>query len=400
MRSVPDTSPETSPEPGPDESPDTSPATSPETSSAASTPALAQRRKAALPHVRRVLAGRFPVSPVDEFRSVTDELEASGCREWDRYGEDGPVAVLEGRVAALLGKPAAVMFPSGTMAQQATLRVWCEGRGSRRVGIPALSHLLLHEEDGPRLLGGFEWALLTSGPVVPTAEHLAAVPGRLGAVLTELPLRDAGYLLPTWEQLVELGIGCRERDVPLHLDGARIWESAAGYGRDVREVAAVGDSVYVSFYKGLLGLGGSVVAGPVELVEELRLWRRRYGGTLWTMLPYAVTALRGLREELPRMGEYHQRALEIAAALHDKGFRTFPEVPHTDAFRLFVERPAEEVTERVVSLMETERVALTGVWRDSEDVPGWSWTEFGVGRPAMDWAVEEAVDLLARTLSS
>src|SRR5450756_3226274 len=76
-------------------------------------------------------------------------------------------------------------------------RVWSDRQGSRRIAIPGLSHLLHHAEDGPILLNDFEWALLTTGGVVPTVEHLAAIPGALGAALLELPLRDGGYLLPT-----------------------------------------------------------------------------------------------------------------------------------------------------------------------------------------------------------
>jgi threonine aldolase len=123
--------------------------------------------------------GRHPVSPQDELCSIRAEQGTDAT--WDRYGEGGPVAALENQVAALLGKPAAVMFPSGTMAQQSVLRVWSDRQGSRRIAIPGLSHLLDHEQDGPRLLNDFQWALLTPGAtpggVVPTVEHLAAIPG-------------------------------------------------------------------------------------------------------------------------------------------------------------------------------------------------------------------------------
>jgi len=105
------------------------------------TPSLAERRRLAMPGVERNLMGRHPVSPQDELRSLIAELDQSDDATWDRYGEDGPVAALEREVATLLGKPAAVMFPSGTMAQQSTLRVWSDRHGSRRIAIPALSHL-------------------------------------------------------------------------------------------------------------------------------------------------------------------------------------------------------------------------------------------------------------------
>lgn len=359
---------------------------------------LDERRRLAMPGVARNLMGRHPVSPQDELRSLIAELDRSDDSTWDRYGEGGPVAALESQVAELLGKPAAVMFPSGTMAQQSTLRVWSDRQGDRRIAIPALSHLLHHEQDGPRLLNGFEWALLTTGSVVPTVDHLAAITGRLGAVLLELPLRDAGYLLPSWEELEAFSRVCHDRGVPLHLDGARIWESASHLGHSPEQIAALADTVYVSFYKGLRGLAGAVVAGPEDVIAEVRLWRSRHGGTLWTMLPYAVSALRGLREELPRMAEYHERAVAMAELLATKGIRTLPERPHCNAFRLIVEASGAAVTERVVTVMERERLAVTPTWRNSDDVPGWSWTEFTVGPATMEWGAQEAVDLLARVL--
>jgi threonine aldolase len=173
------------------------------------------------------------------------------------------------------------------------------------MAIRGLSHLRHHEQDGPRLLNDFDWALLTTGGVFPTVDHLADIPGELGAALLELPLRDGGYLLPSWAELEEFSLACRDRGVPLHLDGARIWESAPYLGHTPAQIASPADTVYVSFYKGLRRLAGAVVAGPEEVIAELRLWRSRHGGTLWTMLPYAVSALRGLRDELPRMAEYH-----------------------------------------------------------------------------------------------
>jgi threonine aldolase len=365
-------------------------------------PSLAQRRALAFPGLERSLLGRAPVSPQDELRSIIAELDQSEGVTWDKYGEGGPVAALEGKVAALLGKPAAVMFPSGTMAQQSVLRVWSDRLGSRRVAIPALSHLLSHEQDGPRLLNGFEWALLTTGvtagPVVPTAEHLAAIPGALGAALLELPLRDGGYLLPSWEELEAFSRACSDRGVPLHFDGARIWESAPQLGHSPAEIAELADTVYVSFYKGLRGLAGAVVAGPEDVIAEARLWRSRHGGTLWTMLPYAVSALRGLRTELPRMAEYHHRAIEMAELLATKGIRTFPQRPHCNAFRIFLEAPGDVVGERVVTVMERERLVVTPPWGDSEDVPGWSWTEFSVGPATMQWSAADAVDVLVRVL--
>ena len=98
------------------------------------------------------------------------------------------------------------------------------------------------------------------------------------------------------------------------------------------------------------------------------------------------------------MAEYYERAVAMAELLAAKGIRTFPERPHCNAFRMVLEAPGDVVTERVVSAMERERLAVSPLWQDSADVPGWSWTEFTVGPATMGWTPDEAVDVLARVL--
>jgi len=203
-------------------------------------PPLVRRFRALAVDATRWLPGAPRDTPRTVLGDVLAELDQlDDPDEWDRYGDRGPVAVVETKVAELLGKPAAVFFPSGTMAQQSMLRVWCDRAGSRRVAIPELSHLLKHELDGPRLLHEFAFERLSDGATLPTVENLAEIPGRLGAALLELPLRDAGYLLPTWEELEAFSQACRDRSVPLHIDGARLWESTPGLGRSLAECAAL-----------------------------------------------------------------------------------------------------------------------------------------------------------------
>ena len=316
----------------------------------AGTPSLADRRRAAQPEVIRHLGAGAQSSPAQVLADLAEETALLG-----EAGKVGPLRdPRPGRRAGGPGGRAAGQagggdVPSGVMAQQSVLRCWTDRQGSTRVALPGLSHLLHHEQDGPALLHGLRYEHLTDAARTPTVEDLGAVKGPLGAVLLELPLRDGGYLLPTWEELVDLSRACRERGVPLHLDGARLWESAPYWGRELHEVAALADSVYVSFYKGLRGLAGAVVAGPADVVDEARQWRTRMGGTLFSLHPYAVAGLRGLRLELPRMADYHDRAIELAKLLQDKGIRVFPDPPHTNAFRIHVPRPAAEVDERVVT---------------------------------------------------
>lgn len=364
----------------------------------ATSPSVEERIKAALPGAKRWLPGIKPLSPAEAMHSLAEEaLLQDDPTEWDRYGAKGPVAALEAKVAELLGKPAAVMFPSGIMAQQSALRVWSDRQASRRIAIQDLSHLMSYENDGPQQLNDFCYERLTSGPIVATKDHLDAIPGRLGAVLVELPLRDAGYLLPSWDELSALSEAARERGVPLHVDGARLWESQPYLGHTLAEIAALADTVYVSLYKGLGGDAGALLAGPQDVVDEVRRWRTRHGGTLFSMTAFALGGLRGLRTRLPHMGEFYECAVALAAAFEERGFRVHPQPPHTNAFQLFVDQPADVVNERIATLLEEDGLVLIPPMRPG-DMPRTAWTEFNVNLATLDWDVDEGADLSARLL--
>jgi len=313
-------------------------------------------------------------TPADALAALAAACEELGIDEWDRYGDGGAVARVEEQVAEVLGKPAAVFFVSGTMAQQSMLRVWCDRGHSRRVAIPDLSHLLFHELDGPRLLHGLRFEHLTEGRNTPKADDLRALPAGLGAALVELPLRDAGCLLPSWEDLADLSATASELGVPLHADGARIWESQTFYDRPLAEIAGLFDSLYVSFYKGLGAPAGAAVVGEQDAMDELRRWRQRMGGRLHQMTPYAVAALVGLRDRLPRMGEYVAWARAFADELVAAGLRVNPSPPHINTFEVFADAPLLEVKERLAALMEREKVQPCGSWIATA-VPGVSTTE-------------------------
>jgi threonine aldolase len=268
------------------------------------------------------------------------------------------------------------------MAQQVALRIWCDRAGSRRVAMPDLSHLLVHELDGPRILQHLEVEHLTDGPRIATADDLAVLPGRLAAVLVEVPLRDAGCLVPTYDELAGLSAACRERGVRLHLDGARIWEAQTCLGRSFPEVAALADTTYVSFYKGLGGLAGAALAGAADVVDEARRWRRRMGGTVFRATPEAVSALVGLRERLPLMADCVAWARSMAAAL-PRHVVARPPVPHTGTFRLYAQGQPDEVNARLLALVEAHGLALTPPWFATAE-PGRVGCELAVGPDALE----------------
>ncbi|MFL6076516.1 MAG: threonine aldolase family protein [Mycobacteriales bacterium] len=305
---------------------------------------------------------------------------------------------LEGRVAELLGAEAAVFLPSGTLAQAVTLRCWADRTGSRAVAMHPLGHLELHESEAYRRLHGLEPVWLTTEPRQPTAEDVRGAAERFGTIAVELPLRDAGFLLPSWDELVELVAAARERDAVAHLDGARLWESTPYLGRSLAEVAGLFDSVYVSFYKGLAGLAGAAVAGPASLVEEVKVWQHRQGGRLFTVAPYAVSALRGLEVELPKLPGRVEVARRLAPAIAAvPGLTVFPEPPHTFQFRVYAAAPAEDVDRTVLEYAEREGVWLLGGSQPA-GVPGWSYSEFTAWDGAEGWEPAEVTDTLAKAL--
>lgn len=337
----------------------------------------------------RFLMGADAVPVGDQLRSLAGTADPVP----DVYGTGGDVAALEAEVAGLLGKPAAVFMPSGTMAQQCAVRVWAERTGRSAVAVHGLSHLVQHEEGALEALHHLRVDQLTSSRRPLAVADLETAPGSYAALCVELPLRDAGYLLPTWDELVALCGLARERGVPVHLDGARLWESQPFYGRTHAEIAAVADTVYVSFYKGLGAIAGAALAGPQDVVDAARHWQHRHGGTLYSMHPFAASA----RQGLTRLGDFAgfaDRARELASALAAvPGMRIHPDPPQVNAFVLYADVDAEALTEAALTAAER-----TGTWTfgraAAADVPGWSAVELVVGPATMEWKVDEVVEVM------
>ena len=345
---------------------------------------LRERRKIAVDNCERWLSNRRVPVP-ERLRTLA---EVATDDQVDSYGRGGEVAALEQEVAELLGKPAAVFMPTGIMAQQSVLRVYADRAGTSRVAVHGLAHLLVHELNALEEVHHLRIERLTAEPRQPRPDELAEIPGELAAVTLELPLRDAGFVLPTWDELVVFAESCADRGVPLHLDGARLWESTPYLGHSLAEIAALASTVYLSFYKVLGGISGAALAGPEDVVAEVRRWQRRLGGNPYSLFPYAVSAREGLRTVLPLMDDLHQRAVETAIALQSEGFRVFPEPPHTNSFRVYAPRTADSIEAAAVERMERTREALCAPWQPA-DVPGWSWIELVITPNSLDWQIDE-----------
>ncbi|MCZ7415065.1 MULTISPECIES: threonine aldolase family protein [unclassified Streptomyces] len=352
------------------------------------------RRLVAAERARRKLS-TGPVRPLAErLAEVTGAVARSGA-EWPDFYGDGVVTELEERTAELLGMPAAVWFPTGTMAQQAALRCWAARTGNPRVALHPGAHPVQHERDALERLSGLQPVRIGAARAPVTAEDVYGLDEPVGTVMLELPLVAAGYALPTWEELNRTVAAAREREAVVHVDGARLWESTTWFGRPLAEIAALADSVYVSFYKSLRGLSGAALAGPEDLVEEARAWRHRYGGNLVQQWPAVLTALAGLDRELPRLPSYVTRARLVAAELRaafDAAELPFavvhPEEPHTHQFEVWLAGDPDALTLAAVRQAEETGTALFGLWW-AAGPPGLAATDVTVEAPGLDWTAED-----------
>lgn len=315
----------------------------------------------------------------------------------DHYGAGGFATEFEERVAELLGKEAAALIPTGTMAQQIALRVWADRRAVRTVAFHPKAHLELHEQKAYEHLHGLHARLVGNPEALLTLEDLEGIVEPVAALLLELPQREIGGQLPTWDELEAVVEWARGRDVALHLDGARLWEATPFYARTPAEIAALFDTVYVSFYKGLGGLGGCALAGPADIIAEARVWQARHGGRLFNVYPYALSAELGLAQ-LERMPEYYAWMLAFADALRgDERIVLRPDPPQSPLVHVNLRAEWEPLQEAVLDLAEEQSVWAFG-WRRSTSVPGWTAFELHAGETTLEFEPEEAAAIVAGLL--
>lgn len=317
----------------------------------------------------------------------------------DRYGAGGAVEALEKEICRLLGKPAAVFMPSGTMAQQIALRIHADRSNTRAIAWHPTCHLEIHEDKAYQRLHDLVGVNVGSPRRLFTLDDLKAIPEPLAAVLFELPQREIGGVLPAWGDLRKQVEHARGRGAAVHLDGARLWESTPFYEKTPARIAALFDTVYVSFYKGIGGLPGCCLAGEKDVVAEARAWRKRHGGTLFGMWPNAASAMAGLKKRLPLMPRYAEHARKIAAKLRAvTNVEVTPDPPHTNMMHLHL-RVDEKALKAAAARITRERSIVT--WTGSSPGHGARTrvVEFTVGDATLGFKPQEAADLIAELVA-
>ncbi len=292
----------------------------------------------------------------------------NGQQESDIYGTGKIIEEFQAKMANFLGKEAAVFFPSGTMAQQIALRIWSDEKGIKKVAYHPLSHLEIHEEDGLKELHHIETVLLAEKSRVIELSDVQSMDEEVACLLLELPQREIGGQLPSFETLVEISNYCREKGIKLHLDGARLYEVLPYYQKTAAEISQLFDSVYISFYKGIGGIAGAILAGDEAFIKKSKVWKRRYGGDLISLYPYIVSADYYFDQRVNKMGTYYDGAKELAQLYNElPDVSTRPMEPVSNMFHVHFRRSKEEIESILVEVYNKTGIGLTNHLREIGD---------------------------------
>jgi len=263
-----------------------------------------------------------------DLRSDTVTRPTPGMREAmaaapvgdDQFGEDPTINALQERVAALLGKEAALWLPTGTMANQVALRVLT--RPGDHVVVSRESHAVWHETGGAGANAGVQLTEIGSRGVFTAEEFLASRHPRGHMLLPPTTVveventhnRSGGVVFPQ-DEARRICVAAREQGVASYLDGARLWNASIASGRTPSDLAAPFDLVSVAFSKGLGAPGGSMLAGSRAIIDAALRHRRMLGGAMRQVGVFAAAAIHALDRHMDRLVEDHENAALIARRL-------------------------------------------------------------------------------------
>jgi threonine aldolase len=265
--------------------------------------------------------------PID-LRSDTVTKPTEGMRDAmaravvgdDQFGEDPTINSLQDRVAAILGKAAALWVPTGTMANQITLRVLT--RPGDDVIVSRESHAVWHETGAGAANAGVQFTDIGQGGLFTRDEFLAARKPRnhllyppTSLVEIENTHNRAGGIVFPQDEAARIGDAAREHGVGSYLDGARLWNAAIASGRELADLAAPFDLVGVAFSKGLGAPGGSMLAGARDIIGRATRYRRMLGGAMRQAGIFAAAAHYALDHHLDRLADDHANARRLADVL-------------------------------------------------------------------------------------
>ena len=328
--------------------------------------------------------------PTPEMREAMKRAEVGNAA----WGEDPTVNELERRAAEMLGKEAAMFVVSGTMGNQTALRVWTARRVAPEVVCHERSHIFVNEAaalatvchaqaktvPGPRgqmPLDKLRAAIQPRNPVKPQTAALA---------LENTHNWENGAVLPL-SYHKDVRALADEHQLPIHLDGARVFNAAAATGRPVKDIAQWADSVQFCFSKGLAAPIGSMVVGTRAFIDEALKVRQYLGGALRQAGVIAAPALVALETMPQRLHEDHANCRRLAAGL--KGLPLSFEEPETN---ILVMHTGERKAADVIAACAKEGVLFSPISQHEMRAV----THHDVGAKDVDRAVDVLRNVLGR----
>ena len=254
--------------------------------------------------------------PTPEMRAAMAAAEVGD----DVYGEDPTVNLLERRAAEIFGREAALFVPSGTMGNQIGIRVHTQP--GQEVIAESRAHILDWEMATTAVFSGCLVRAVHADRGILTWKHIESVIYARGAFRAATGLIEientanlAGGSVTPLPVLEEIWAGARERKLPVHLDGARIFNAATALGVDVKTLTRGFDTVMFCLSKGLGAPVGSMLTGSAELIDRARLFRKALGGGMRQAGVLAAAGLIALEQMPARLHEDHANARLLAEAL-------------------------------------------------------------------------------------
>jgi threonine aldolase len=284
----------------------------------------------------------------------------------DNYNQGPLIEKLEKKVANLLGKEEALFFHKGTIAQLTALKVATEINNCATTILHPKSHIVFDEQDAYKHVTHLNGILVGSSDKPFTHDDLKNINENVGSLVVEIPLRRIGFKLTAWDELIHLKNWCKVNNCHFHMDGARLWESTHFYKRSLSEISELFDSVYVSLYKGIGAIGGSLLAGDKDFIEKCKVWRSRLGGDAWTQFPSVITALDGLENTLPEIESWVIRAHQVAIEI-SKISKIKVNIPQTNGFLIYLEGDLKELNNKADKLTELLGIRLFNTFFTTEN---------------------------------
>lgn len=281
----------------------------------------------------------------------------------DVYGEDPTVNKLQEKVAKMFGKEEALFVPTGVMGNQVCIRTHTN-HGDEIIADED-SHIFVYENAAPAALSGVSIKTIPNRMGVITAEQIQTairpkayyIPKTKLICLENTHGRSGGTIFPI-EEIKKISLFARERNIKLHLDGARIWNASVASGISLSEYAKYFDSISVCLSKGLGAPIGSVIVGNKDFIDRALVYRKMFGGGMRQVGIIASAGLYAIENNIHRLAEDHKKAKLLADGLKKlKSFKIVPESVQTNM--VIADIQSEKTQEEVISLLKIKGILLT-----------------------------------------